>query len=72
MSPADAPDHGLVLGEDVDAGGQGPLLGPGGHRRHEAPHGDVLIIITIIINVILIIITSLLVWAAQQSGKLVQ
>ena len=33
MLDADVPDHGLVLGEDVDTRGQGPLLGPGGHRH---------------------------------------
>ena len=43
MLDADVPDHGLVLGEDVDTRGQGPLLGPGGHCRHEAPDRDVLL-----------------------------
>ena len=43
MLDADVPDNSLVLGEDVDTRGKGPLLGLCGHCRHEAPDLDVLL-----------------------------
>ena len=42
MLDANVSDHGLVLGEDINTRGRGPLLSPGRHRRHEAPDWDIL------------------------------
>ena len=42
MLDANVSDHGLVLGEDINTQGRGPLLSPGRHRRHEAPDLDIL------------------------------